>query len=254
MARFVRQLKVSVIRLAAAQWVILAIFLILGYGLWRLQVMKSSYYAGLAEQNRVRTVPILAPRGRIVDREGRPIVDNYPSFSVLLVRDTSRDLREDATFIAEGLHMDAEVIRDRVRRGASMPNYEPIFLKNDITQDELAFIESHRNELPELETIMVHRRLYPKNGFMAHLIGYVGEVSETMLNNPQWEFYNPGDVVGITGVERQYNRWLSGTNGSRRAIVNSHGREVGRLDETSAEPGHALKLTIDIDLGNGGPA
>ncbi len=248
MARFARQLKVSATRLAGAQWAILVIFLILGYGLWRLQVMRSGYYASLAEQNRVRQVPILAPRGKIVDREGRTIVDNYPSFSVLLVRDTGRDLSADATLISEGLHMDASVVRERVRRSASMPPYEPIFIKDDITPDELAFIESHRNELPELETIMVHRRLYPKNGFAAHLIGYVGEVSEQMLNQPQWEFYNSGDVVGITGVERQYNRWLAGTNGERRAIVNSHGREVGRLDETPAVPGHALKLTIDIDM------
>ncbi len=248
MARFARQLKVPAVRLAAAQWTMLAIFLILGFGLWRLQVMNSGHYAELAEQNRVRTVPILAPRGKIVDREGRTIVDNYPSFSVLLVRDTGHDLAADADGIAAGLNMDANVIRERVKRSASMPSYEPIFLKDDITPNELAFIESHRNELPELETIMVHRRLYPKNGFAAHLIGYVGEVSEQMLNQPQWEFYNSGDVVGITGVERQYNRWLAGTNGERRAIVNSHGREVGRLDETPAVAGNALKLTLDIDM------
>ena len=129
-----------------------------------------------------------------------------------------------------------------------MPQYQPIFLKDDITPDELAFIESHRNELPELDTIMAHRRLYPRNGFMAHLIGYVGEVSEDMLNQPQLELYNPGDVVGISGVEQQYNQMLMGKNGSRQALVNSRGKEVGRLDETPAVPGKQLKLTIDIDL------
>jgi penicillin-binding protein 2 len=102
--------------------------------------------------------------------------------------------------------------------------------------------------LPELDTIMAHRRLYPRNGFMAHLIGYVGEVSEDMLNQPQWEFYNPGDVVGKSGVELQYNQILMGKNGSRRALVNSRGREVGQLAETAAVPGNQLKLTVDIDL------
>ena len=131
---------------------------------------------------------------------------------------------------------------------ASMPQYQPIFLKEDITPDELAFIEAHKNELPELDTIMAHRRLYPRNGFMAHLIGYVGEVSEDMLNQPQFELYTPGDVVGVSGVEKQYNSILMGKNGSRRAIVNSQGREVGRLDETPAEPGKQLKLTLDLDL------
>jgi penicillin-binding protein 2 len=245
---FGRDEKVSAIRLTAAQYAILGILLVLAYGLWRLQVMQSDLYANLAEKNRIRNVPILAPRGKILDREGRVIVDNYPSFSALLLRDSSRDLNADADLIAQGLHMDANEVRARVRHFAAMPQYQPIFLKEDITPDELSFIEAHRNELPELDTIMAHRRLYPRNGFMAHLIGYVGEVTEDMLNQPQFELYSPGDVVGVSGVERQYNAVLMGQNGSRRALVNSHGREVGHLDETSAVPGKQLKLTLDVDL------
>jgi penicillin-binding protein 2 len=245
---FGRDEKVSAIRLTAVQYVILVIFMILAYGLWRLQVMQSDFYAQLAEKNRIRNVPILAPRGKILDREGRTIVDNYPSFSVLLLRDSSRDLNADADLIAQGLHLDAREVRERIRKFTSMPQYQPIFLKDDITPDELAFIESHKNELPELDTIMAHRRLYPRNGFMAHMVGYVGEVTETMLNQPQFEFYNPGDVVGVSGVEKQYNQFLMGQNGSRRALVDSRGKEVGRLDETAAVPGKQLKLTVDVDL------
>ena len=246
---FGREDKVSAIRLTAAQYVILAIFLVLAYGLWRLQVMQTDLYATLAEKNRIRNVPILAPRGKILDREGRVIVDNYPSFSALLLRDSTRDLNADADLIAQGLHLDPNEVRSRIRHFASMPQYQPIFLKEDITPDELAFIDAHRNELPELETIMAHRRLYPRNGFMAHLIGYVGEVTEDMLNQPQFELYNPGDVVGISGVEREYNNLLMGTNGARREVVNSHGRRVGEpLAETDAIPGKQLKLTVDIDL------
>jgi len=245
---FGRDEKVSEIRLTAAQYVILGIFLVLAYGLWRLQVMQGSYYSLAAEKNRIRNVPVLAPRGKILDREGRTIVDNYPSFTALLLRDSSRDLTADSDLIAQGLHLSADEVRARIRRFAAMPQYQPIFLKEDITPDELQFIEAHRNELPELDTIMAHRRLYPRNGFMAHLIGYVGEVSDDMLNLPQFELYNPGDVVGISGVERQYNSVLMGQNGSRQALVDSHGREVGRLGETPAVPGKQLKLTIDVDL------
>src|ERR1700675_973933 len=245
---FGREEKVSALRLTAVQYIVLLIFLFLAYGLWKLQVMQSGKYAQLAEQNRVRNVPILAPRGKILDREGRIIVDNYPSFSALLLRDSSRDLNADAEAIAKGLHLNTEEVRQRIRRFSSMPQYQPIFLKEDITPDELAFIESHKNELPELDTIMAHRRLYPRNGFMAHLIGYVGEVTEDMLNQPQFELYNPGDVVGVSGVEKQYNNLLMGKNGSRRALVDSRGREVGRLDETPAEPGKQLKLSVDLDL------
>src|SRR5258708_10678767 len=201
---FGRDDKVSEIRLTAAQYMILAIFLVLAYGLWKLQVMQSGYYASAAEKNRIRNVPILAPRGKILDREGRTIVENYPSFSALLLRDSTRDLNVDADLIAQGLHLDPNEVRTRIRHFSSMPQYQPIFLKEDITQDELAFIDAHRNELPELDTIVAHRRLYPRNGFMAHLIGYVGEVTEDMLNPPHFQPYIPGHLVVVSAFERHH--------------------------------------------------
>ena len=243
-----RDEKVSQLRLTAVQYILLGIFLVLAFGLWRLQVARSDYYNNLAEQNRIKQVPILAPRGKILDREGRIIVDNYPSFSVLLMRDQKRDLQADADKIAVGLHMPPDELRARLKRMAALPGYQPLFLKDDITPDELAFIESHKAELPELDTITVHRRLYPKNGFMAHVIGYVGQVSEDMLTQPQWELYNPGDIVGMSGVEQYYNDILMGKNGSRQVLVNSRGKEVGTLNDVQAVPGKQLKLTIDLDL------
>src|SRR5271157_1785219 len=245
---FGREEKVSQLRLTAVQYVLLGIFLVLAFGLWRLQVARSDYYTNLAEQNRVKQVPMLAPRGKILDREGRIIVDNYPSFSVLLLRDQSRNLDSDADKIAAGLHMPPDELRARLKRMVAVPGYQPLFLKDDITPDELAFIESHRADLPELDIITVHRRLYPKNGFMAHVIGYVGQVSEEMLMQPQWELYNPGDIVGMSGVEQYYNDMLMGKNGSRQVLVNSRGKEVGTLSDVQAVPGKQLKLTIDLDL------
>src|SRR6266581_707346 len=246
---FGRDEKLSPVRLTAVQYVILIIFLFLAYGLWRLQVSQSEYYSAAAEKNRIRNVPILAPRGKILDRNGRTVVDNYRSLTALLLRDSSRDLYADAGLIATGLHMDPKEVRDKIRHFASMPQFQPIYLKEDITMDEESFIEAHKSELPELATIMAYRRLYPLKGFLAHLIGYVGEVSEDMLNQAQFELYDPGDVVGKSGVELQYNSVLMGKNGSRQVVVNSHGKEVGKpLDEKPAEPGKPLKLTIDVDL------
>jgi penicillin-binding protein 2 len=246
---FGRDEKPSQIRLSAVQYAILAIFLVLAYGLWRLQISHSDYYSAQAEQNKIRKVDILAPRGKILDRNGRTIVENYRSVTALLLRDTSRDLNADVALIASGLHMDAKEVKDKIHHFAYMPQYQPIYLKEDITQDEEAFIEAHKTELPELDTIMAYRRLYPRKGFMAHLIGYVGEVSENMLNQPQFELYNPGDVVGKSGVELEYNQLLMGKNGSRQELVNSHGQVVGKpLDEKPAEAGKPLKLTIDVDL------
>ena len=140
-------------------------------------------YRVLAEQNRVRKVPVLAPRGRIFDREGRIMVDNYPSVTCFLLREQQKSLDADLPLIAEGLHMPLEQMQATLRHFQYAPKYQPIPLKQDITPDEQAFIEAHRNELPELETMEEQRRLYPKDGFAAHLIGYVGEVSENDLNN-----------------------------------------------------------------------
>jgi penicillin-binding protein 2 len=165
------------------------------------------------------------------------------------MRDSTRNLMVDADEIASGLHMDPKEVKDKIRRFTYTPQYQPIYLKEDITPDEEAFIEAHKLELPELDTIMAYRRLYPLKGFMAHVIGYVGEVSEGMLNQPRFELYNSGDIVGQSGVELEYNDILMGKNGSRQVLVDSHGREDGKpLEEKPAEPGKQLKLTVDIDL------
>lgn len=248
-----REEKIPLIKLAVVQYIIVGVFLVLSYGLWTLQVRKNDEYIVRAEQNRIRRIPILAPRGKLLDRDGNIIVDNYPSFSALLLRDQKVDLNADAQKIADGLHIPVDDVLDKIRHYqlAHKPAFEPIFLKDDITPDERAFIEAHRDELPELETLMVYRRLYPKDGFMAHLIGYVGQVSEEMLNSPRFELYQRGDIVGQSGVELYYNDVLMGKDGSRRVLVDSRGREVGRPEKDAnipAIPGHKLKLTIDLDV------
>src|SRR6266850_1799070 len=245
---FGREEKISATKLDVVQYFILVVFLVLGFRLWHLQVTGKEKYDVLAERNRVRVVPILAPRGKIRDREGRVIVDNYPSFSAFLLRDQVKDIEPDLPQISSGLHMTVEEIRERMRRRLSKPSYDPIILKEDLTPDELAFIESHRNELPELETIMAHRRLYPKDGFMAHLIGYVGEVSEGDLNTEHYQYYEQGDIVGKSGIEQQYNYMLTGTDGSLRTVVNSRGKELEQLNQISPKPGKELRLTVDLDV------
>ncbi len=241
-----REEKVAPAKLAASQYVIALVLLVLLTGLWRLQVLGASSYKVLAEANRVRKVPILAPRGRLFDREGRLLVDNYSSVTCFLLREQLRD--EDLSMIASGLNLSAEQLQYTLHHFQYAPKYQPIPLKQDITPDEQAFIEAHRNELPELETLEEQRRLYPRDGFASHLIGYVGEISEGDLNQPKYAFYEPGDVVGKSGVEESYDGLLRGVDGSRDMVVNSHGREVGRLGEELAQPGKDLRLTIDLDL------
>jgi penicillin-binding protein 2 len=245
---FNRYEKLSTLKLAVVQWGILAIMLALVAGLWRLQVLGAETYRLAAEQNRVRKVPVLAARGKLFDRENRLVVDNYPSVSCFLVREQNRNVDADLPLIAHGLNLDVEQLRSTLRRYRAAPGYQPIPVKQDITADEQAFIEAHRNELPELETIDEERRLYPRDGFAAHLIGYVGEVSEEDLNKQRYAAYEPGDVVGKAGVEETYDELLRGEDGSRDVIVDSHGREVGYLGIQHATPGQDIRLTIDNDL------
>ena len=235
-------------KLHSAQYLVALVLVILAVGLWRLEVLGADNFRALAEANRIRKIPVLAPRGRLFDREGRLLVDNYPSVSCYLLREQIKDLNADLPFIAQGLHIPVEQIHATLRRFQTAPKYQPIPLKQDITPDEQAFIEAHRNELPELETLDEQRRLYPRDGFAAHLIGYVGEISEEDLNKSKYAFYQPGDVVGKSGVEATYDALLRGEDGSRDVIVNSHGKEIGHLGQTLAKPGQDLKLTIDLDV------
>jgi len=198
--------RLPAFKLTIVQYAIVGVLLVLLSGLWRLQVIGAQNYRTLAEQNRIRKVPILAPRGKLFDREGRLLVDNYPSVTCYLLREQVKDLNADIALISQGLHLPPEQIQATLRRFQLAPKYEPIPLKQDITPDEQAFIAAHRDELPELETLDEQRRLYPSDGFAAHLIGYVGEVSEQMLaNDDRYSLYSPGDVVGRSGVEQTYD-------------------------------------------------
>ncbi len=244
-----REEKLPSGKLHAMQYIIVLILVVLVLGLWNLQVLGAENYRSLAEANRIRKIPVLAPRGRIFDREGRLLVDNYSSTSCFLLRDQVRNPALELPLIAAGLHLSVDAIEATLRHFAASPKYQPIPLKQDITPDEQAFIEAHRNELPELETLDEQRRLYPRDGFAAHLIGYVGEVSEQMLaNDSRYAAYDPGDVVGRSGVEATYDSLLRGEDGYREVNVNSHGKELGRVGQKLAKPGQDLKLTVDLDL------
>jgi penicillin-binding protein 2 len=246
--RIDRNEKLPTMKLTVVQYGILLMMLALAAGLWRLQILGADNYRVLAEQNRIRKDPILAPRGKLFDREGRLVVDNYPSASCFLVREQNQNIDADLPLIAQGLHLDLEQLKATLKHYKASPGYQPIPIKQEVTDDERAFIAAHRNELPELETLDVERRLYPRDGFASHLIGYVGEVSEEDLNNPRYAYYEPGDVVGKAGVEETYDELLRGQDGSREVIVDSHGREVGYFGIQHAVPGQDLKLTIDNDL------
>jgi len=233
---------------AFLQYVAVLAFVLLLVGYWRLQIGQHRWYLEQAERNRTRNLPVIAPRGRILDREGRVLADNFPAFSVLLMRESAAlpsPARSEG--IARGLRLDpGEVVR-LVERTAKLPRFQPVVLKQAATMGDIAWVESHRVEYPELDLLQVQQRLYPKGKIAGALLGYVGEVSEEMIAVPGSP-YRPGDVVGKSGIEASYNSVLVGRDGMRRVIVNSRGQEVGSLATINALPGNDLRLTIDLDL------
>ncbi len=234
-------------RLTVISYSIVGLMALLLLGFWKLQIVNSDRYSQLAERNRVRSIPIIAPRGAMLDRYGRVIVDNYPSFSVLLLRDDPQQVERLLPQIADGLDVTLDDIKQQMEAATALPHFQPIVIKPEATPGDIAFIESHRADIPVLEMLMVHRRRYPHGGFMAHSSGYVGEVSSEQIEESGGR-YKPGDIVGKAGLERQYNDHLMGIDGMRRSVVNSVGREVGRLEQTDAVPGKPIRLTIDYDL------
>lgn len=236
-------------RIAATQYVVFAVFLFLISGFWELQIHRRDYYSESAERNRIKSLPVIAPRGKILDRDGRVIVDNRASFSLILSREALRP--EHLAPIAAGLNLDLQELEEKLRRyERTRPKYEPVVLKEELTPAELAFVESHRDAetFPELELVPSHMRYYPQEGLAAHAIGYVGEITEAELNSEEFLRYRPGDMIGKAGIERQYNDHLAGIDGQRRVMVDNRGRERQLLGYKPAVPGQNLQLTLDLDL------
>ncbi len=234
-------------RLAVASYIIVGMVGVLLLGFWKLQVIDADKYSSLAERNRVRYIPVIAPRGRMLDRDGRVLVDNRPSFSVLLLRDDLSLVEKHLPGISDGLGMRIDDLREQLNNTKNLPKFQPIIIKPDASRADVDFIESHRADIPVLEMIPVQRRRYRPGGFLAHAAGYVGEVSEQQIEASNGKL-RPGDFAGKTGLERQYNDLLQGTDGMRRVVVNSIGKEVERLATQEAIPGKQIQLTIDDDL------
>jgi penicillin-binding protein 2 len=234
-------------RLAIVSYIIVGMVGVLLIGFWKLQVIDSDKFLQWAERNRVRSIPVIAPRGRMLDRDGRVLVDNYPSFSVLLLRDDPAQVEKNLPAISEGLGIPIQDLKEQLQQSRNLKNFQPIVIKPEASKADVAFIDSHRTDIPLLEMLMVHRRRYPPGGFMAHASGYVGEVSEQQIEASNGRF-RPGDFVGKSGLERQYNDLLQGSDGMRRVVVNSVGKEVDHLPTQEAIPGKQIQLTIDSDL------
>ncbi len=227
---------------------ILLIFGILAARLWQLQIIQGSEYVLKAERNRIRPIELVAPRGTIADRYGRPLVENRPSFDVLLYRESMKDQAATVRLLVEKLGMQPQEIEMRLQRNKSVGLYHPIILKEDASIEDISVIESHRRDYPEIQLGREPRRLYHYGKLAAHLLGYVGEISESELSQNAFPGAKSGSLVGQSGVERIYNQLLAGKDGERQVLVDSRGREKDLLQEIPSEIGNEVLLTIDLDL------
>ncbi len=238
-------------RLLAVQIFVVLLLTVLGVRLYLLQVVRGRYYAEIAQNQRIRLLPIPAPRGIIFDREGRPLVDSRPIYNVILSReDVKRDLSALVEPLAEGLALDADTLRERFEEIRSLPSFESIPVKLDATPGDISWVEARELEFPELRIEQQPQRRYPPDGLLAHVLGYVGEIGPEQLKQQVYKekSFKPGDIIGHSGLEQFYDDYLRGRDGYRKVVVDSRGRIQDEIETVLPQPGHDLITTIDLDL------
>jgi penicillin-binding protein 2 len=231
---------------------ILAIVMLgaLGIRLYVLQVVRGERYAELAQNQRRRRLPIPAPRGVIFDREGKIIVDSRPIYNVILSREDVKDKPLSSLIqpLADGLGLDGDLLKERFDQ--ITPAFESILVKQDATSADISWVESHNLEFPELRVEQQPQRRYPENGVLAHVLGYVGEISPEQLKQQSYKDkgLKPGDFIGQSGIEQIYDDYLRGREGYREVVVDSRGRIQDEIETVPPVPGRDLVTTIDLDL------
>jgi penicillin-binding protein 2 len=243
--RIYEDLRVVQSRLALLQGLVVVLVALLVVQFWSLQVLRARHFQELAENNRSRLVTLAAPRGALLDREGRVLVGNRPSFNVVLVPEHAVDLDRVVARLATTLGVGEAAIRERLARRQP---YRPVVVKTDATLADVAALEAHRLELPEASVEVVPLRSYPLASAAAHALGRVGEITDRQLELPEFKDLAPGSLVGQAGLELRYNRKLMGHDGSRRVIVNSRGLEVAEAERQAPVDGPSLTLSIDASL------
>jgi penicillin-binding protein 2 len=237
-------------RLRFIQALVVIMLTVLGIRLYVLQVVRGDRYAEIAVNQRRRRLPIPAPRGVIFDRNGEPIVDSRPIYNVIMSREDVKDLQSLVEPLAEGLVIDKDILKERFDLVSSMPAFESIQVKQDATSDDIAWVEAHNLEFPELRIEQQPQRKYPADGMLAHVLGYVGEISPDQLKQPSLKDrgLKPGDIIGQSGIEQIYDDYLRGKDGYREVVVDSRGRIQDEIETVAPTPGRDLVTTIDLDL------
>jgi penicillin-binding protein 2 len=245
-------------RVAIIGGVALAAFAIIFFRLWYLQVLSGDKYVAEAQNNRLREIKVQAPRGEIVDREGRVLVRNRVGYAVRVTPDRlSPDERERRRLyrrLARLLRMRPAVIDRRVERQFRELPFSTATVKQDVPRETLMYIEERREDFRGVEVEPVFLRQYPHRELGAHLFGYLSEVSEEELDDPTFAGVELGDRVGKAGIEKEYDRFMRGRNGATRVTVDALGNLKGYLKKRNPQQGKQLRLALDLDVQRTGQA
>lgn len=239
-------------RVSTIHIVAFVLLILLGARLYYLQVVKGNYYSERAENQRVRLIPIPAPRGAIFDRNGKLLVDSRPTYNVVLSNEPIKKIDVSARVpdYARGLGLERQFVVERLDLIKKQNEFEAMVIKENATMQDIAWVESHSLEYPELRVELQPQRHYPLGTMLAHVLGYVGEISPNQLEKPEYrdKGLRPGDIIGKGGLEQYYDEYLRGKPGYRKVIVDSRGRVQNEIQRVEPQSGQDLITTIDLDL------
>ena len=233
-----------------AMYIIITLIFLLYLGrLYQLQLIYRDEYGKKSEENSIRTIPREPVRGTIFDRNGTLVVDNRPAFSVTIM--PFEFDRKNINYLAQLLSLDPEFVSDRLKKGETYSRFAPIKIKRDIDFKTLAALEENRGRLPGVDYQVESKRFYTTNAHASHVLGYTKEISEAQIKI-LGEDYAPGDVVGSSGLEADYETTLRGRKGAALTVVNVRGQVIGRFEggksDVQAVQGDNLLLSMDFGL------
>jgi penicillin-binding protein 2 len=246
------------LRVAILGGIALVLFGIIFFRLWYLQILSGDRYLAEANDNRVRSVKVEAPRGEIVDRNGTVLVENRTALAVQvmpdrLASDPGRRQRETRR-LADVVGMRPGALRKKIRHDQRELPFSPVTLKTDVSLDTVFYLQENQTRFPGVDVERIFLRKYPHHEIGAHLFGTLGEVTQKQLKDTRYAGVQLGDRVGQSGIEYQYDRYLRGRDGASRIQVDALGRPKGELSVHDPIPGKQLRLSIDYGVQKTGQA
>ncbi|MDE0884245.1 MAG: penicillin-binding protein 2 [Myxococcota bacterium] len=238
----------SELRVGLIAVVMVMAFVIFVMRLFQLQILEGADLASRSHRNSVRTLRLEAPRGDIVDREGRPLATTRPAYRIRVIPNELGNAEREYRVLAEFLERDSSEFSEAVGTPRGRRRFQPVALATDLSYFQHAQVESHRYGLPGIVTDTTPRRHYPGKASAAHLLGSIGEIDSKKLALDITPKYRAGDVVGKSGLESGHESHLRGKVGGRNIVVDVAGREIEVIDEVQPIPGGRIVLTLDLDL------